>query len=93
MTVYRDEKQEEKINEAYKKIIEGDKEKIDEIIKGKEDSFKWTKGVNDAYKKVMIESEEGAEKMVAALEKKSGKKYSPEEREKLKKKFMANMKK
>ena len=39
------------------------------------------------------ESEEGAEKMVAALEKKSGKKYSPEEREKLKKKFMDNMKK
>ena len=39
------------------------------------------------------ESEEGAEKMVAALEKKSGKKYSPEEREKLKKKFLDNMNK
>ena len=37
------------------------------------------------------ESEEGAEKMVANIEKKSGKKYSPEEREKLKKKFMGNM--
>ena len=39
------------------------------------------------------ESEEGADKMVASIEKKSGKKMSPEEKEKLKKKFMANMKK
>lgn len=91
MTVYRNEEQEEKINEAYKKVLEGDKEKIDEILKDKENSFKWTKGVNEAYGKV-LENEKGAEKMVAALEKKSGKKYSPEEKAKLIKKFMANMK-
>jgi len=40
----------------------------------------------------LFENEKGAEKMIAALEKKSGKKYSPEEREKLMKKFMKNMK-
>ena len=39
------------------------------------------------------ENEEGAEKMVANIEKKSGKKMSDDEKAKLKKKFMDNMEK
>jgi len=53
MTVYRDYEFEDKVNEVYKKVREGDKEKFDEVKKDINKAFKWTEGVNDAYKKIV----------------------------------------
>jgi len=52
----RDYDYEEKVNDAYKKVLEYDKEKIDEIKDKKDKQFKWTHGINDAYKKAINET-------------------------------------
>jgi len=58
MSVYRDHKQEEKINDAYKKILEGDSERVKEIKEKQDKSYRWTEGVNNAYKKAVDESKD-----------------------------------
>lgn len=55
MTVYRDYKQEEKINDAYKKVFDSD-EKVKEVRESKEKRFSWTNKVNEAYKKAIDDS-------------------------------------
>lgn len=55
MTVYRNSDQEDKINDAYKKVLEADKEKISEMKDKRDKAFKWTHGINDAYKKILGE--------------------------------------
>jgi len=54
----RDFEYEDKINEAYKKIRENDKEKLDKVKKDFDNSFKWTDGVNKEYKKIVEDKKE-----------------------------------
>lgn len=55
MATYRNYEFEEKVNDAYKKVLEKDKKRIDEIKENNKKSFKWTKKINDAYKKIVEE--------------------------------------
>ena len=54
----RDYEQEKKVNDAYRKILEVDKERIADIKEKRDKQFKWTNDINDAYKKII----EGKEK-------------------------------
>jgi len=53
MATYRNYEEEEKINEIYKKVREGDKERFDEVKRDLDKAFKWTEKINDAYKKIV----------------------------------------
>lgn len=55
---YRDLDFEDKINEVYKKVREGDKERFDEVRKDIDKAFVWTEGINKEYKKIMEGKEE-----------------------------------